>query len=385
MSSYKNQSVDAPTLTVSVCVMSYNLEKYIAEALDSILIQKVNFKYEIVVGDDFSTDKTREILQVYARKHPSIFKLLLHKCNLGMLANFAQTLKQCRGKYIAILDGDDYWIDPLKLQKQVGFLETHSDYSMVFHNAELHDYTQDKVTIRRFNSDNESRAYTVNEILETWSVTTCSVLCVNNEQYRYIEKNLWFPVQDLPFYLCCATMGKIYYLADTMCVYRKLSTGSQNSEEFKSVNIHLTSIKYLNKLYDDFSDILSKESIARVSSVHYEHAAYKSNQIGNQQDFLKYLVLAMSQDPEYIYETVILAEQVRIQKNADIKFDALNDSYNQLNIKFDALKDSHNHLMRQISGITKQHTWKNPIKKIQSYKAMLKTYYKLQASEDDEV
>lgn len=108
--------------------MSYNLEKYIAEALDSILMQKVNFKYNIVVGEDCSTDNTRQILQEYASKYPDKFTLLLHKKNLGVVANFATTLKSCQGKYIALLDGDDYWTDPFKLQKQVDFLESNKDY-----------------------------------------------------------------------------------------------------------------------------------------------------------------------------------------------------------------------------------------------------------------
>ena len=373
-------------LTVSVCVMSYNLEKYISEALDSILMQKVNFRYNIIIGDDCSTDNTPKILQEYATKYPDKFTLLLQKSNLGILENFAATLKVCDGKYLALLDGDDYWTDPLKLQKQVDFLEANKEYSMVFHNTELHDHTENGILVKPFNLDKQSREYTANEIVETWSVTTCSVLCINKEQYRYIEKNLWFPVQDLPFFLCCASIGKIYYLPETMCVYRRVPTGSQYSEEFRSVKIHLVFIEYFKALYNDFSDLLSKKTLDRVSASHYLFAAQKSRKNGEEKGYLKYLTLAIVQDSQYIYEKEIQATQKNIQKIADQKLEKLrhkyNEDINEVNKKFDILKDNYNLLMESISNINQQNTLINPIKKYKTYKIMLKTYWKLQRSKN---
>ena len=346
-------------IMVSVCVMSYNLEKYISEALDSILMQKVNFKYNIVVGDDYSTDNTRQILQKYVKKYPEKITLLLHKSNIGIVANFATTLKACHGKYIALLDGDDYWTDPLKLQKQVDFLESNKDYSMVFHNIELHDQTKNGVIVKPFSLEKNNREYTYDEITRTWSVGTCSVLCINNEQYRYIENNLWFPVQALQLYLCCASKGKIYYISDTMCVYRRLLSGSMNSKEFSNVEIHLTFIKYYKTLYNDFNHLLSEETINRQCASHYLWAGRKSRKNGNEKDYLKYLTLAMIQDSQYIYEQEIQTIQKNIQKVEDKKL---------------------NLLMKQILYITKKSIWKHPIKKYKAYKTMLKTYYKLQRS-----
>lgn len=374
---------DSP-LMVSVCVMTYNLEKYIAEALDSILMQKVSFKYNIVVGDDQSSDNTRRILQDYSTKYPDTFKLLLHKNNLGMLPNFAETLKACNGKYLAILDGDDYWTDPLKLQKQVDFLESKKDYSMVFHNTELHDHTKSNVIIKPFNLDEQNREYTPNEIMERWSVATCSVLCINKEQYRYIENNLWFPVQDLPFYLCCASMGKIYYLAETMCVYRKLPTGSQNSEEFRSAKIHLTFIEYFKALHKDFSDILCKETIDRVSASHYLHAAHKYNNDGNEKYYQKYLALAMHQDPQLFYEREIKHSHDHIKQIVYKEINVIKQKHNkdidEKNKELKILKNNHTLLMKGISDITKNNTWKNPFKKINAYKSMIRTYHRLKKS-----
>ena len=113
---------------VSVAVVTYKHEAYIREALDSILMQQVNFLYEIVVGDDCSPDRTPEILREYAQRYPDRFVLLLREKNMGASANSYYIKCHCRGRYIAQLEGDDFWTDPHKLQKQVDFLEAHPEY-----------------------------------------------------------------------------------------------------------------------------------------------------------------------------------------------------------------------------------------------------------------
>ncbi len=100
-------------------------------------MQKCDFDFDIVVGEDCSTDNTRTILLEYQKKYPSKFRLLLHEKNIGAMNNQMETLSACKGKYIALCEGDDYWTDPLKLQKQVDFLESHEDYNGVFHKVSL--------------------------------------------------------------------------------------------------------------------------------------------------------------------------------------------------------------------------------------------------------
>jgi len=299
---------------VSVCIMSYNLEDYIAEALDSVLIQKVNFAYEIIVGDDYSTDNTRRILKEYVEKYPHI-KIIFHKKNLGMLGNFSATLRKCEGKYIALLDGDDYWINPLKLQKQVDFLELNQDYSMVFHNIELHKQTELGVEVQSFCTETMYREYTYNDIAKNWLVGTCSVLCINNKQYQYIEKNLWYPVQDLPFYLCCASKGKIYYMPEKMSVYRQLLSGSINSEEVKSLKYDLTLILYYKKLFKDFKHYISIQTYSLVLARRYFWMAKKSSDIGNKKLSYKYLVLSLLYNPSIIYKQVVQKLKLFIKKS----------------------------------------------------------------------
>ena len=115
---------------VSVFMITYNHEKFIAQAIEGVLMQKTNFPFELIIGEDCSTDRTREIVVDYAQRFPEIIKPILHEKNVGMKSNMNTCMQACSGKYTAICEGDDYWIDSLKLQKQVGFLEAHSDFSM---------------------------------------------------------------------------------------------------------------------------------------------------------------------------------------------------------------------------------------------------------------
>ena len=118
-------------MKLSVGILTYNQEKYIRQCLDSVLMQKVDFDYEIVVGDDASTDGTQDILRDYAKHYPGKFVLLLGEKNEGISMNYKKVLTACKGEYVALCEGDDYWTDMTKLQKQVDFLENHPDYGFV--------------------------------------------------------------------------------------------------------------------------------------------------------------------------------------------------------------------------------------------------------------
>jgi glycosyltransferase involved in cell wall biosynthesis len=112
----------------------YNQEKYVGEAIEGVIRQQTSFPFELIVADDCSTDGTREICEQYAAEHPDVVRYTRRERNLGMMANFCRTLEECDGDYIAICEGDDYWIDVNKLQLQFDFLETHEDFSMACHN-----------------------------------------------------------------------------------------------------------------------------------------------------------------------------------------------------------------------------------------------------------
>lgn len=130
---------ETDTPLVSVWMITYNHEKYIAQAIEGVLMQKTNFKIKLVIGEDCSKDNTAQIIKEYVKKYPHIIKARFNQTNMGMIPNMIKTLNECTGKYIALCEGDDYWTDPYKLQKQVDFLEENSEYVLTGHNAKIID------------------------------------------------------------------------------------------------------------------------------------------------------------------------------------------------------------------------------------------------------
>jgi len=117
-------------IKVSACIITYNHEGFIRECLEGAVNQKVNFEYEIVIGEDNSSDSTKQICIEYAEKYPNLIKFFAREKNLGMIGNWINTIKNCKGKYIALCEGDDYWTDPLKIQKQVEFFEANPYFGL---------------------------------------------------------------------------------------------------------------------------------------------------------------------------------------------------------------------------------------------------------------
>lgn len=118
------------TPLLSVCIITYNHENFIRQAIEGVLMQKVDFEYEIIIADDYSTDNTRAIIMEYKEKNPCLFKLIFQEKNVGAAQNWFDLITTPKSKYIAYFEGDDYWIDSLKLQKQVDFLENNQDYTL---------------------------------------------------------------------------------------------------------------------------------------------------------------------------------------------------------------------------------------------------------------
>ncbi len=117
---------------LSVCIITYNQEKYISQAIDSVLTQKVNFDFKIIIADDFSTDNTRQIILEYKKKYPHKIILILQGKNVGPAQNWIDLLSSAKSQYIAYLEGDDYWSDAFKLQKQIDFLSSHKNFGLVY-------------------------------------------------------------------------------------------------------------------------------------------------------------------------------------------------------------------------------------------------------------
>lgn len=132
----KNWKGDISEPVVSICCITYNHEQYISEAIDSFLMQETNFPFEVVIGEDCSTDNTRKIVEKYKENYPNIIKLIVSENNVGMQANGQRTMEACKGEYIAACEGDDYWMDAEKLQIQKDFLESNPEYIICYTDVE---------------------------------------------------------------------------------------------------------------------------------------------------------------------------------------------------------------------------------------------------------
>jgi glycosyltransferase involved in cell wall biosynthesis len=209
-------SSDSP-IKVSVAMITYNHEEFIAKALDSVLMQRTNFDYEIVIGEDCSTDNTRNIIIDYQKRHPDKFRLLLNEKNLGMHRNAAQVHHACKGEYIALLEGDDYWTSPHKLQKQVDFLESHPECAICFHNV-TEVYKDGSRESHSFHN-NQKAFSTVEDLLPGNFIPTPSTMFRNGLVTELPE--WWFSLQmgDWPLHILNARHGKIGYINEVMAVH----------------------------------------------------------------------------------------------------------------------------------------------------------------------
>ncbi|GAB3693552.1 glycosyltransferase [Spirosoma flavus] len=230
--------------TVSVNLITYNHEKFIREAIEGALMQKTTFSFEIVVCDDYSTDSTRDILNTYQKEYSDKIKLRYRPKNLGLKYNYFDNIDACTGKYIAICEGDDYWTDKYKLQKQVDFLEANPDYSMCFHSGlEVHEYENLDPTSNIFSIVDE-RTYSGEEILSSWLIPTASVVFRKPASlaFSYLDKFLFY---DIILFLKLCEQGKIFCLNDVMCVYRRHPNSITNSN--LSYLTYIQHLIYLNK------------------------------------------------------------------------------------------------------------------------------------------
>lgn len=224
-------------MKVSVLIITYNHEKFIAQAIDSILIQQTNFDYEIVIGEDCSTDRTRDIVISYKKNYPDKIKLLLPEQNLGMQKNFIQTFMSCKGEYIACLEGDDYWTDAYKLQKQVDFLESHSETVLCYGNlVVLHE--NNAATAEHFfmtePKSNFSRQFpkaitTIEDIIEVNFIPTASVLFRSGLLGTLPEWMVQVPYADWPLFTLIAEHGNLAYLNEVYGVHRVHAKGVHSS------------------------------------------------------------------------------------------------------------------------------------------------------------
>ena len=212
------------TPLVSILCITYNQEKYIAEALDGFLIQKTDFPFEIIVHDDASKDRTQEIVKQYASDNPGIFKLFFEETNQYSKDNTSfinRMYEQAQGEYIAVCEGDDYWTDPNKLQLQVDYLESHSDYAVVFHPVKVF-YENDRGKYTIYPEQTNSSTFTLEELLKRNYIQSNSIM-YRKQKYDALAENV-MPM-DWYTHLYHAQFGKIGFINKIMSAYRRHPDG----------------------------------------------------------------------------------------------------------------------------------------------------------------
>lgn len=211
--------------TVSVCTVTHNHGQYIRQCLEGILMQKTTFPIEVIIGEDCSTDNTREIIKEIASMHPDIIKPVYHDSNVGALRNIHEfCLPKAKGKYIALCEGDDYWTDEYKLQKQVDFLDQHPECSFCFHEYNIVDHNDQLLATRK--AANKVIYYNPNDIfhLRVQLVTVVFRNCLD----MTLEERLRLKMTDVLLFARLASFGGAADLGFNGAIYRKHPGGIYN-------------------------------------------------------------------------------------------------------------------------------------------------------------
>lgn len=292
-------------IMVSIDCITFNHEDYIREALDSFLAQKTTFNYEILIHDDASTDKTADIIKKYQRKYPDIIKPILQKENQYSKGVKVASInaQRAEGKYIAICEGDDYWNDIYKLQKQVDFMEEHPETSLFVHNGYEYSEKQKKNIRTVLSTEIDNRFYSVEQIL----VGGGALFPTNSMLYRKeFVKNLpafYFnaPIGDYPMTIYLGIQGDVYYSKDIMSSYRVENPQSWAGRQFvRDENYQARRISHKEKILkmfegiDEYTNGRYKETIEKLKlktqfSILIYEKKYKSIKSKEYTEFYKLL------------------------------------------------------------------------------------------------
>ena len=261
----KNWKGDKNTPLVSICTITYNHEKYIAEALDSFLMQKTDFPIEIVIDDDCSTDDTAKVINKYIKKYPNIIRANFRSENVGMMANFIGNINKANGEYIALCEGDDYWIDKNKLSYQVEEMELHKKCDLSFHSAvELAGLNKGKIIS---NHSKSNKVFEVKDVILGGGefCPTASLLFKKSVLTNLSDLMSKAPVGDHFIQIIAASSGGALFLSRAMSIYRvghleswlsnmkrldKMSVIESIENRAKHTNKHINTLKKMKKFID---------------------------------------------------------------------------------------------------------------------------------------
>ena len=271
---------------VSVIVVTFQHSRYIRKCLDGIVMQVTDFPIEVIVGEDSSTDDTREICIEYAEKYSDKIRLFLHNRENNIVIdgrptgrfNFLYNLSKSKGKYIALCEGDDYWTDPLKLQKQVDFLEANEEFSGCFHNTLKFNETEGKLQPIPYRTYDKKK-FTFKDTISEISPFHTSSFLFRNDALFFLDDYKNIQSGDMALFSTIAMSGYLFLIDELMSVYR-INTGGL-TRTIDNKNYHENRIilmDYLSKISDDkYSDTIAKVRKFHFAKLNWEQKSSKYN------------------------------------------------------------------------------------------------------------
>jgi glycosyltransferase involved in cell wall biosynthesis len=242
---------------VSVKMITYNHASYIAQAIEGVLGQKTNFPFELVIGEDCSTDGTRETVFEYQKKYPNIIRVITSSTNVGMKKNGDRASKALRGKYVAWCEGDDYWQEPLKLQRQADYMETHPDWGLLLCDSNVH-YANNGKVIYNYNYRKgfcSIEQLGIEQIIDAkMAYWTASAIAQRKLCEQVIEadsllyKDGRFLMGDTQLWAELSMISKVVYIPDCMSTYRVLDDSASRSKDVRK-QLRFWKSAYEMKLY----------------------------------------------------------------------------------------------------------------------------------------
>ncbi len=231
---------------VSVMMITYNHAPFIAQAIEGVLMQKTNFPFELIIGEDCSTDGTREIVFEYQKKHQDIIRVITSNKNVGAMKNSSRTMKAGRGKYIAYCEGDDYWQSPDKMQKQVDYLESHPECGLVYSSYDVYHIESNKMIkdFIRYKKWEMPKSASINDIIEnrggrSLGILTCAVMIRRTlcnqiiESDPFIHQNDKFPMGDTQLWAEVATKAQLHYIPESLSTHNIMEESATRSKDIK--------------------------------------------------------------------------------------------------------------------------------------------------------
>ncbi len=234
---------------VSILLITYNQQEFIAQAIESVLMQNVDFPYEIIIGEDLGSDRTRAICEDYAAKYDFIHVLPRTK-NLGVTGNWCDCAQHAQGKYMMMLDGDDYWTDPNKMQMQVDFMEAHPECVICHTNMDV--LFMNTGAIKPSNKHDVPEGMILHDVIGGREQMTSSTACLRGDAVKkYIPFDLYinedFPCEDWPTIAILSAYGEIRYIPKTTTVYRVGQASVTNEVNYEKIRRYWQRTKHMTE------------------------------------------------------------------------------------------------------------------------------------------